>query len=413
MAPRQTENSLNLGRINLAHLGPVWFSIHLTVPLGIFFVCYDFGVTVSNTVTFFLVFLLAVGIHEGAHLIVEQFFGHSHRKEPRVASSLTGTPLDIGTTSDNGHSSRNDQKENYHSIPPPMTASLTVTGIWWSRPWNFRWTYIAGPIANLLAAGYILATFAGDGISSREWDALLMPQTLTGQLFLTNAWLGIMNFLSSPPADLGFALCHYYRPIDKEAAELSSAHIRSAQWILFPVLALALLAGKLGLIIGAGYLLFTTFRASVWNACIYNGQDSKVANYVTQGASLRSFRRADSIDSTLDVLMTAHQDYFPIVENITRDQSGESFSAFGVVERNAILSAIAQGEGHSPISTLIDDTIRTISADATVSALFYEFHPDEEAVCMVQQNGTYTGLVFPSKISHVVWIKSIKELVEL
>lgn len=408
MAPRQKENSLNLGRINLAQIGPIWFSIHLTVPLSIFFICYDFGVTTGNSISFLLVFLLAVGIHEGAHLIVEQFFGHTSRRDPGGKSPASGT------SSEQSHSIRSYRQG---SSPPtsghPVSASLTVMGIWWSRPWNFRWTYLAGPIANLLAAVYILATFAGGGITPREWDALLMPQNITGQLFLTNAWLGIMNFLSAPPADLGFALSHYYRPVDKEAAELSSAHIRSAQWILFPVLALALLAGKLGLAIGAGYLLFTTFRASVWNACIYNGVDSKIAKYITQATALRSFRRADSIDSTLEVLMTAHQDYFPIVENRYGEQELSAVSAFGVVERNAILSAIAQGEGSSPISSLIDDTIRTVSADETVTDLFYEFHPEEETVCMVQQNGTYAGLVFPNKISHVVWIKSIKELVEL
>jgi predicted transcriptional regulator len=407
VAPKQTENSLNLGRVNLAHLGPVWFSIHLTVPLGILFVCYDFNVTAQNTVAFFLVFLLAVGIHEGAHLIIEQIFGQTNRR------NSTDGFFAASKASDQPPSTHHAQREDFPSSGPPATASLTVTGIWWSKPWNSRWTYLAGPIANLLAAGYILASYAGGGITPREWDSLLMPQTLTGQLFLTNAWLGILNFISAPPADLGFALSHYYRPINKEGAQLSSSHIRSAQWILFPVLALALLAGKLGIAIGTGYILFTTFRASVWNACIYNGYDSKIAKYVTQSESLRLFRRADSIDSTLEVLMTAHQDYFPIVEGPVGEQTAGSISAFGVVERNTILSAIAQGEGNSPISSLIDDTIRTVSPDDTITSLFYEFHPDEEAVCIVQQNNNFIGLIFPNKISHVVWIKSIKELVEL
>jgi hypothetical protein len=414
---RQTENSLNLGRINLPNIGAVWVSIHLSVPLSIFFICYDFGVTVSNTVAFFLVFLLAVGIHEGAHLIIEQLFGHSSRSELGEVSNEAddASAFDTQFSENKTQSIRNFHRANYPPFGPPSMASLTVVGIWWSRPWSCRWTYLAGPIANLLAAGYILATYAGDGITPREWDALLMPQTITGQLFLTNAWLGIMNFISAPPADLGFALSHYYRPINKEASELSNAHIRSAQWILFPVLALAVLAGKLGLAIGTGYLLFNTFRASVWNACIYTGQNSKIAKYLTPAAALRTFRRTDSIDSTLEVLMTAHQDYFPIVGSTQPDgeQQKEAVTAHGVVERNSILSAIAQGEGPSPITTLIDSTIRTVSADETVTSLLYEFHPDEEAVCIVQQNGTFTGLIFPNKIAHVVWINSIKELVEL
>jgi predicted transcriptional regulator len=111
--------------------------------------------------------------------------------------------------------------------------------------------------------------------------------------------------------------------------------------------------------------------------------------------------------------MTTDQDYFPIIESSSDEKEIESVTAFGVIERHSILSAIAQGEGQSTVTTLINDTIRTVSADETVTSLFYELHPDEESVCMVQQNGNYTGLVFPNKIAHIVWIKSIKDLVEL
>ena len=413
MTQKQTENSLGLGRITLPTIGPIRLSVHLTVPLALLFICYDFGISVSNTIAFSLVFLLAVGIHEGAHLLAEQLFSLSKQGTSAGGLHTLGGALYLGPFSAPHTTPSPVQNQLTLSSAPvsPATASLTVIGIWWSKPWNFRWTYLTGPLANLLAAGYILATYASDGVTPREWEALLMPQTIAGQLFLTNAWLGIMNFISSPPADLGFALSHYYRPIDKNSSESSNAHIRLAQWILFPILILALLAGKLGLVIGTGYLLFNTFRASVWNACVYNDQHSPIAKYVTPAADLRSFRRTDSIDGTLEVLMTAHQDYFPVVAGGTHET--ESVIACGIIERNAILSALAQGEGHSPVTTLIDDTIRTVSADETVTSLFYEFHPVEESVCMVQQNGTYTGLVFPNKIAHIVWIKSIKELVEL
>ena len=388
MTRKQTENSINLGRIDLPHIGPVWVSIHLSVPLGLLFLSYDFGVNAANTISLFLVFLLSVGIHEGAHLVVEQLFGYNNQ-----------------TT----RSAKDD-----HRISTPTIASLTAIGVWWSRPWNFRWTYLAGPIANLLAAGYILAIHSAGGISPREWNTLLLPQTVTGQLFLINAWLGIMNFISSPPADLGFAISYYFQKKDKGIAEPNNKYVRLAQWILFPILALAFLAGKLGLVIAVGYLLFTTFRATVWNACLHHGRDIKIFKYLTPAVELRSFRRTDSIESTLETLMTAHQDYFPITELNGHDsknpETQNSTTVLGVIERTLILSSIAQGDGQSPVTSLIDDTTRRVSADEPIASLFHEFHPDEEPVCIIEQNGIYTGLVFPNKIAHVIWVKLIDEI---
>jgi hypothetical protein len=432
VAQRIQSNYIILGKIKVPQIGTVLLSIHISLVIALLLVSYEFSLDFINTCIFCLIFLLSTGIHEGAHIIVDQILEKKiNRKDndPEIANEDRQQKTSLHT-----------QHSPNTPSTPIITAHITTIGIWWNRPWRDRYTYLAGPLASLMVAIYILiihqTSYPGDvlnvekGFLPMKWERLFDFNTKIGMLFTTNFWLFLSNVLPSPPSDLGFALAYLSKTnshLDKEEkAEEGDHYISSGQWLLFALVTISIFSGKLTLIFITGFMLFNAFRASIWRICARQAKDTKVITYVVPATELKVFNRSDSIESTLQQLATSHHDFFPIIEKTRisdnsppdNDQTGIinsrsgliSCSVVGIVDRYNIISAITKGDGALPIATLAVTDIRDISPHESLEKLFEEFQIDDNAVVVVKDDNNFFGLLFPGKIMPILWTESLKDI---
>jgi Zn-dependent protease len=349
-------------------------TLHISLPLFMLLTATDFALTTPQFISLIFQFGLAYFIHEFAHISAR--YALNIKVFGILAYPFGGWWLTDG---------QEESKEIVEDVHNEVEKK--ETGLRFATPGQQACFYLAGPCANILIALYL-------------WITLLhfsLPQfqltTVKEQMFWTHLWLALINFLPAPPSDLGFLL--YYNYPTRRAL-----FVRFSQIAIVIVVILAIWQHTFSVVLAGGVLFLHSLRVVVYDHARERAKSLKMSHFLRPTAQLDYFDGSVPIRNTADVLHTSLQDSFPVLER---------GKVIGMVERQAILASIGQGDGYHVISTISTDAVRTFDLNDSLGALFEELLPFDEVVCLVESNGEFVGIVQPGRIANTLWIQYIEE----
>ena len=252
---------------------------------------------------------------------------------------------------------------------------------------------LAGPAVNVVIAGVLFGVITVLQGTARTFELELFRGGFLAQLMTVNVWLVIFNLLPAFPMDGGRVLRALLATrVDYRRATQIAASIGQGMAILFAMAGLFVFKNPFLLFIA----LFVYLGAQTEAETV--GMQQLLKGRLVRDAMMTRFRTLPA-DATLDVavneLLAGAQQDFPVVSNE---------GLLGVLQRNDLVKAIAQGGRQAPVHSAMRKNCMVIDAAEPLRTAFDKMRQGECSTLPVMQEGRLAGILTLENIGELVMI---------
>jgi len=265
-------------------------------------------------------------------------------------------------------------------------------------PWQEFLVAIAGPAVNVVIAVGLAVFLAVTGTLTQIWNVSFIGGPFLFQLLAINLFLVLFNLIPAFPMDGG-------RVLRALLAKATGNYVRATQTAATVGQVLAILFGIVGLFGSQPFLIFIALF-------VYMGAQeeshmvqmrSVISGVPVRAAMMTNFRTLaphDPLSRAADELLAGAQQDFPVVD---------AGRVVGLLERKALVKALAERPHDSPVSAVMQADCRTVEDNEMLQATFERMQERGCRTLPVVRGGQLVGLVTLENVGELLMIHSARQ----
>ena len=261
------------------------------------------------------------------------------------------------------------------------------------NPRHELWVTLAGPAVNVVIAGVLFAVLSFVYPVNEFSQARLMEGNFLMRLMWVNVFLGAFNLLPAFPMDGGRVLrALLSMRLGRARATRLAASIGQGMAILFGI------AGFFGNPMLIFIAIFVYLGAEAEAQAVET--TSFIGGLQVKDAMMTSFRKLgseDSLETAIHELLAGSQQDFPVMAD---------GSVGGILRRNDLVQALAQGRREARVSEVMCRECRTVAVSDPLEKTLELMSRERCATLAVMAGNKLVGLLTLENIGELVMVKS-------
>ncbi len=254
---------------------------------------------------------------------------------------------------------------------------------------------LAGPAVNVVIWA-VLALFVGPVTQLGDITTIAGPREFLAQLAALNLFLAIFNMLPAFPMDGGRVL-RAVLSIWMDRVRATRAAATAGQVLAFALAGLGLISGNLILLLIAVFVFMAAHAESSDVAARalarrLKARDAMITEY-------EYLRPGDSLQLAANTLIRTTQHEFPVLD--------EDGGVLGFLDRQALFSALAQGNDMRPVGQVMTSEVVTTRLGDGLETVFDQIRRSPIGlVAVVQRDGRFAGYISRENIGELMMLHS-------